>query len=90
MGFFFCKSLTESRDFVLFFFSEDRRSAAQSPREHLLLPLHLLHPPSSSSAPLEPPEANVDNEHDEKDTSCCQFSVGGAGVQVLGIAPVLL
>lgn len=43
-----------------------------------------------SSSPLEPPEANIDNEHDEKDTSSCQFSIGGAGVQVLGVAPVLL
>lgn len=48
-------------------------------------------PPSSSSLPLsEPPEAYIDNEHDEKDTAGCQLGIGGAGVQILGVAPVLL
>lgn len=40
--------------------------------------------------PLEPPEAYIDNEHDEKDPTGCQFSIGGAGIQILGVAPVLL
>lgn len=55
---------------------------------NLYLNLQLLLTPSS--APLEPPEAYIDNEHDEKDTASCQFSIGGAGIQILGIAPVLL
>lgn len=38
----------------------------------------------------EPPEAHIDNEHDEKDTAGCQLGIGGAGVQILGVAPVLL
>lgn len=38
----------------------------------------------------EPPEAYIDNEHDEKDATGCQFGIGGAGIQVLCIAPVLL
>lgn len=48
--------------------------------------------PSSSSSSLssEPPEAYIDDEHDEKDTSGCQLGIGGAGVEILGVAPVLL
>lgn len=38
----------------------------------------------------EPPEAHIDNEHDEKDTTGCQLGIGGAGIQILGVAPVLL
>lgn len=40
--------------------------------------------------PSEPPEAHVDYEHDEKDAPGRQLGVGGAGVQVFGVAPVLL
>lgn len=39
---------------------------------------------------LEPPEAYIDNKHDEKDTTGCQLGIGGAGIQILGITPVLL
>lgn len=46
--------------------------------------------PLLHSGPSEPPEAYIDNQHDEKDTPGCQLGVGGAGVQVFGIAPVLL
>lgn len=49
--------------------------------------------PSCSSLYLfrsEPPEAYIDNEHDEKDTAGCQLGIGGAGVQILGVAPVFL
>lgn len=45
---------------------------------------------SSSPSLSEPPEAYIDNEHDEKDTPGCQLGIGGAGIQILGIAPVLL
>lgn len=38
----------------------------------------------------EPPEAYIDNEHDEKDTTGRQLGIGGAGIQILGVAPVLL
>lgn len=38
----------------------------------------------------EPPEAYIDDEHDEKDTTSCQLGIGGAGIQILGITPVLL
>lgn len=44
----------------------------------------------SSFSLSEPPEAYVDNEHDEKDAAGCQLGIGGAGVQILGVAPVLL
>lgn len=37
----------------------------------------------------EPPEAHIDDEHYEKDATRCQLGVSGAGVQVLGVAPVL-
>lgn len=53
------------------------------PLRHLLLLLLLPFPL------LEPPEAYVDNEHDEKDTSSCQLGIGGAGIQILGVASVL-
>lgn len=46
--------------------------------------------PPLRSAPSEPPEAYIDNKHYEKDTPGCQLGVGGTGVQVFGIAPVLL
>lgn len=41
-------------------------------------------------SPSEPPEAYIDNEHDEKDAAGRQLGIGGAGVQILGVAPVLL
>lgn len=55
------------------------------PLRHLLLLLLLLF----LFPLLEPPEAYVDNEHDEKDTSSCQLGIGGAGIQILGVASVL-
>lgn len=43
------------------------------------------------SSPLsEPPEAHVDNEHDEEHAAGGQLGVGGAGVQILGVPLVLL
>lgn len=56
-----------------------------------LLPALLLQPLYLLSSPLsEPPEADVDDKHDEEDPACGQLSIGGASVQVLGIASVLL
>lgn len=38
----------------------------------------------------EPPEAHINNQHDEEDPPGSQLGIGGAGVQVLGVTPVLL
>lgn len=37
----------------------------------------------------EPPETDVDNEHDEKDTPSCQLGIGGAGIEIPGVTLVL-
>lgn len=88
------QSLIKSRDPVfqskVFSFS----SCLQTPCSSFSTPI----PPSSSSSSSltfflflsEPPEAYIDNEHDEKNTAGCQLGIGGAGVQILGVAPVLL
>lgn len=58
-----------------------RRRATGSSLHYLLSPLLLPH--------SEPPETYVDNEHDEEDTTGSQFGIGGAGIQILGITPIL-
>lgn len=45
---------------------------------------------ASSSWSSQPPEADVDDEHDEEDAAGRQLGVGGARVQVLGVAAVFL
>lgn len=56
--------------------------------------VHLIYHFNTSSSfsllPSEPPEAYIDNEHDEKDAAGSQLGIGGAGVQILGVTPVLL
>lgn len=49
-------------------------------------PSRLLLLPSSS----QPPETDVDDEHDEEDASGGQLGVSGARVQVFGVAAVFL
>lgn len=44
----------------------------------------------SSSFPSQPPEAYVDDEHDEEDATGCQLGIGGACVQIFGVAAVFL
>lgn len=42
------------------------------------------------SPSLEPPETDVDYEHDEENTAGSKLGVSGTSIQVLGVTAVLL
>lgn len=45
---------------------------------------------STSQSPLKPPETHIDDECDEEHCHSSHLGVRGAGVEVLGIAAILL
>lgn len=73
---------------ILFLVEEDSFLVSADCAAHF--PLQYLLPVLLFFLFSEPPEAYIDNEHDEKNAAGCQLGIGGAGVQILGVTPVLL